>query len=325
MGNIMEASNAAFSNFLKDECMVSGAALGFYTIFSLPPLLVLVFYVVNIFGISQDRINNVLRKQIGIPVVAASEPAEAEKGSEKASRDQASGSAISGLAERRRIDQGPIEALGPVSKVIGGLILLFSATGVFAQLQLALNRAWNVEPDPEAGGWKNFLGKRVLSLGMILVLAFLLLVSLTLSIVLEELIAVFQGEAPGPTTELLGRAANTLLTFVMATLLFVAIYRVLPDAKMRWKDLWIGALITAFLFVVGKALIGWYLSKADIGIGWGTAAASTILILVWVYYTSLIVMFGAELTQAWVSRFGGGIRPTKGAVQMVQQKEHVRE
>jgi membrane protein len=203
-------------------------------------------------------------------------------------------------------------------------LLLVSATGVFGQLQRALNRAWEVEPDPRAGGWRRFVSKRLLSFGMIIVIAFLLLVSLVLTTFIGEIVRAVQGQTPTALATGFGVAANTLLSLSVATLLFAAVYKVLPDARMRWRDLWGGAFITAVLFVIGKSVVGWYLSHVDVGASWGTAAASLIAVLVWVYYTSLLVLFGAELTQVWVSRFGGGLRPARGAAHYVEEKRHVR-
>jgi membrane protein len=107
---------------------------------------------------------------------------------------------------------------------------------------------------------------------------------------------------------------NNVAAFVVATLLFAAVYKLLPDAKMAWKDAFVGACLTALLFVIGKALIGWYLQHTDLASGWGSAAASMIGVLVWIYYSSLILLFGAELTQVWASDYGRGIEPAPGAV-----------
>jgi membrane protein len=208
---------------------------------------------------------------------------------------------------------------------MGVALLIFSATGLFAQLQFALNRAWEVEPDPQQGGALRFLLKRVFSLGMIVVIAFLLLVSLVLTTLIDEITAYLQGSSPGGVALVLGIVLNNLAVLALATLLFAAMYKILPDAKMAWKDTWIGAGLTAVLFVIGKSLIGWYLQSSDVGGSWGSAAASLVGILIWVYYTSLIVLFGAELAQVWASEYGSGIEPAKGAVRKVEEKRHVRE
>lgn len=311
MGKLIGAITKAGKDFSDDDCMSSGAALAYYTIFSLPPLLVLVFFIAGMAGVSQDTINRLVSDQIGVPM-----PAEGEEGAGLQS--------VAGR-EQERSAEGAVSGLGPVSKVIGVLILIFSATGVFAQLQFALNRAWEVEPDPAQGGVMKFITKRLLSVGMIVVIGFLLLISLVLTTMVDEIVAMTQGQAPGAVATGIGIALNMVATFAIATLLFAAIFKILPDANMRWKDVWVGAAITALLFVVGKTLLGWYLQNSNIGSSWGSAAATMIGMLVWVYYSSLILLFGAEMTQVWANQYGSGIEPAKGAVRKVEEKHYVRE
>lgn len=329
MSRVFGMLKTGASEFIEDGCMVNGAALAYYTIFSLPPLLVLVFFIAGLFGVSDAKINEVVSQQIGMPLPSQSQSQESQSqsdggGQDEGAGDGSEGSGAFGQVAERRSGRSPIKALGPISKVLGVLILVFSATGVFAQLQASLNRAWEVEPDPEQGGWKSFLVKRLLSLGMIVVIAFLLLVSLVLTTLVDEIVTAIVGSDPGAVGNAVGMVVNGLVTLLLATLLFAAMYKILPDAEMRWKDMWIGAFITAILFVVGKTAIGWYLQNSAMGDAWGSAAASMIGLLVWVYYSSLIVLFGAELTQVWARRFGAGIVPEKGAVRVVQKKEHVR-
>jgi membrane protein len=182
-------------------------------------------------------------------------------------------------------------------------------------LQYALNRAWDVKPDPKRGGGViSFVFKRILSFGMVLVVAFLLLISMVLTTIIDEIVAYIQGGSPEGFALAIGIVLNNLAAFGVATLLFAAMYKVLPDAKMAWRDALIGASFTALLFIVGKALIGLYLQHTDLSSSWGSAAASMIGVLVWIYYSSLILLFGAELTQVWASQFGRGIQPAEGAV-----------
>jgi len=327
MKKFFNTLKSAVQDFIEDECMVSGAALAYYTIFSLPPLLVVVFFIAGTFNVSEERINEVVSRQIGVPIPQASgsdEPAGSDGAKTRESAKDDSGS-MQAVAQRKSSASTPLKQLGPLSKVIGALILVFSATGVFAQLQHALNRAWEVEPAPDTSGWKNYLAKRGLSLGMIVVIAFLLLVSLVLSMVVDEIVHLVLGQDPGGVGTAIGILVNNLIALSMATLLFAAMYKTLPDADMRWKDMWVGAFITAVLFVVGKTLIGWYLQNSQIGSAWGSAAASIIALLVWVYYTSVIVLLGAELTQAWAKNYGHGIVPEDGAVRVVQRKQRVPE
>jgi membrane protein len=180
-------------------------------------------------------------------------------------------------------------------------------------LQHSLNRAWGVEPDPEHGGIKRFFVKRLLSLGMILVMAFLLLVSLAISPAISAIIRIVQGAGPDVLVRVTSVTLDSLLTLFLTTLLFAAIFKTLPDADIEWSDTWLGSAVTAGLFVLGKALIAVYMQQVTLGASWGSAAESIIAVLAWVYYTSLIVLFGAEFTQAWASRNGHGIRPSEGA------------
>ena len=324
MKTLWSAVVSAVYGFIDDDCMVNTAALAFYTIFSLPPLLVMVFFVAGWFGFSQSQIDSVVRRQIGLPPTSelAEDAGQVMPAADTGEIDTGFGD-LSRLVERRRQQTDSVQALGPVSRLVGLGILLFSATGVLAQLQLGLNRAWKVAPDPEQGGWQNFLMKRVLSLGMIVVLAFLLLVSLVLTTILDELIDLLHRQSTEAFMPVLAIVLNSVASTVMATILFAAVFKVLPDVTMRWKDVWMGALMTALLFVIGKEIIAWYLQRSQIGFSWGSAASSMVSLLIWVYYSSLIVLFGAELTQVWSNRFGAGTHPTNGAARMVQEKHRV--
>ena len=342
MGKFFHTVTAAVKDFTEDECLVSGASLAYYTIFALPPVLVLVFFIAGLFGVSDQKIQEVVSRQVGVPIPEQSQSSgkqstnsASDKKNEAKAGDESSGQTIEGgakkepggaaaIAERTKSGAQPMKALGPLSKVIGVLILIFSATGLFTQLQNALNKAWEVEPDPAKGGWSSFLFKRVLSLGMVVVIAFLLLVSLVLTTLVDEFVRLAVGQSAGPVATTIGIVLNNAIVLILATVLFAAMYKLLPDAEMRWKDMWIGSFITALLFVIGKALIGWYLQSSAIGSAWGSAAASMVALLVWVYYSSLIVLFGAELTQAWAKNYGYGIQPEEGAVRVVEEKKHLR-
>ncbi|HYW11011.1 MAG TPA: YihY/virulence factor BrkB family protein, partial [Longimicrobium sp.] len=204
-----------------------------------------------------------------------------------------------------------------IKAVLGVGALILGATGAFLQLQGALNRAWEVEPDPNAGGWKNFVFKRLLSLGMIVGIAFLLLVSLALSAAVSA-IGGFAGKLiPGASTAILFVFEN-VITFVVVGGLFATIFKVLPDAKIAWRDVMVGALVTALLFTLGKFALGFYLGQSNPGEAFG-AAGSLALVLVWIYYSSMIVLFGAEFTQQWAVNRGSGIEPDEGARRMTDE------
>ncbi|HEX6042134.1 YihY/virulence factor BrkB family protein, partial [Longimicrobium sp.] len=204
-----------------------------------------------------------------------------------------------------------------IKAVLGVGALILGATGAFLQLQGALNRAWEVEPDPNAGGIKNFVFKRLLSLGMILGVAFLLLVSLALSAMVSAM-GGFAGRLIPGLSEPILFLFDTLITFVVITGLFGAIFKVLPDARIAWKDVWVGAVATAVLFTIGKFGLGFYLGRSNPGEAFG-AAGSLALVLVWIYYSSMIVLFGAEFTQQWAVNRGSGIEPEEGARLMADE------
>lgn len=202
-----------------------------------------------------------------------------------------------------------------IAQSIGIGALVLSATGAFIQLQRALNRAWDVVPDPDRSGIKVTLMKRLTSFGMILVIAFLMGVSLVLS----ALLSVFATELSG----LIGGAgwvfiqvADVVLPLALFTLLFAAIYRVLPDAQVPWRVVWVGAFVTSVLFVAGKMAISAIMGQANVGDAFG-AAGSLVVILVWIYYSSLLLLVGAEFTQVWARRRGMKIRPDEGAMRVV--------
>jgi membrane protein len=295
MSRFIRIVKKAVHDFSEDDCMSSAAAMAYYAIFSLPPLLVIVVAIAGYFNVPPERIQQMLQDQWGVASAGEAGVANQQDAGSEDSADKAS-------------------ALGLASRIIGIAILVFSATGLFAQLQYTLNRAWEVKPDPKQGGIWAFITKRVLSLGMILVIVFLLLTSMLLTTFIDEIISYFSGGASEPVTIVLGITLNNVVAFIVAGLLFAAMFRLLPDAKVAWRDVWFGAVVTSLLFVVGKSLIALYLKNTDLASGWGTAAAAMIGVLVWMYYSSLIVLFGAELTQAWAKEHGRAIEPSAGAI-----------
>lgn len=291
--------------------MSSGAAIAYYAIFALPPLMVVIFGIATRLGVSENQIERVAMQQLGLPVSTSAVMSDNAEDGSPTERDQGN------IAPQ---NSSPGKGFDIAGRVFGIAILLFTATGLFSQLQLSLNRAWKVEPDPDQGGLKRFVIKRFLSFGMILVIAFLLLVSMVFSTLIAEIIRVVQGAAPSTVARVVGFALDNAAMLVLGTALFAAIYKILPDANIRWRDTIVGALFTALLFVVGKALIAAYLQRADLSSGWGAATGSLIAVLAWLYYSSLIVLFGAELTQVWAQRGGRRIEPADGAVRVVSVK-----
>lgn len=325
--NLVKATS---SDFTEDECLSSGAALAYYTIFSLPPLLAIVFVITHWLGVPQEQIDRIVREQLGMPAATARDVSLASDASDKNSEAAIDGIGKSAGSDAQDIgslaDQAHVPGEGSLfSRIAGMAILIFSATGVLAQLQFSLNRAWEVEPDPEQSGIKNFAMKRVLSFGMIVVVAFLLLVAMVVTTLIDEILSWISSGLPSALEKMIAYSANAASTVLIATLLFAAMYKILPDAKVQWKDVAVGALLTGVLFVIGKTLISVYLQSSDVASGWGAATGSMVSILVWVYYSSLIVLFGAEFTQIWARSRGRAIEPVNGAVRKVEEKRIIRD
>jgi membrane protein len=214
-----------------------------------------------------------------------------------------------GEAIKTMLDNAQQPQQGTFATIVGVATLLFGASGVFGQLQDSLNTIWEVKPKPGGGIWM-LIRARFLSLTMVLGTAFLLLVSLVLSTVVAGFGTYLQHRFPG--LEAIGHVFNFLLTLLVTTLLFGLIFRYLPDAKVAWRDVIVGAILTAILFALGKFLIGMYLGKASVGSSYG-AAGSFVVLVVWIYYSAQILLFGAELTQVYARRYGSRIVPKAGA------------
>jgi membrane protein len=282
---LVKKSAADFSN---DDCPRMAAALAYYTVFALPPMLILIMMLVGAF-VSRETVQDALSGQMG--------------------------SMLGGDGAKTvgsMVNQSKQPGGGAIGTIMGIAALVLGATGAFMQLQAALNTAWGVKPDPRAGGIKNFVFKRLLSVGMVLSIAFLLLVSLALSAALTAVGGAVGALIPGASAVVIG-ILQTLVSLVVVTLLFAAIFKVLPDARIAWRDVWVGAVVTAVLFEIGKWGIGLYLGNSNPGKAYG-AAGSLAVILVWIYYTSMIVLFGAEFTETWATEKGAGIEPEEGAM-----------
>ena len=276
--------------FLADDCPRLAAALSYYVVFALPPLLVLLLVVL---GTVVDPTN--ARSLIQEQFATLTGPGVADQ--------------IGSIVEQA---QQPGAGRG-LTALLGAGALLFGATGAFVQLQGALNRAWDVEPDPKAGGIRSFLIKRVLSIGMVMAIAFLLLVSLIISALISAFGDLFASYVSAGISDFVMQAINTVVSLAVFTVLFAAMFRFLPDAKIAWRQVWVGAGVTTLLLMVGKTLIGLYLGNSDPGQAYG-AASSLAILLLWIYYSSMIVLFGAEFTEVWAERHGRVVEPSRGAV-----------
>jgi len=250
--------------------MELAAALSYYTLLSLAPL---VLMTVAVAGLVFERATVERRIVTEMGLLIGSEGSEVVQTVLRHARDPAKGT---------------------LSVVIGTAVLLLGATTVFAQLQSSLNRIWKVEESSHgsAGMLWLFVKERLLSLAMVLAVGFLLLVSLVISAAVAAI-----GEALGGVSNagIVLEALNLLVSLVVVTLLFATIFKVLPDARVAWRDVWVGAVTTSVLFTVGKSLIGLYLGRTSIGSPYG-AAGSLVVMTVWVFYASMIVFLGAELT-----------------------------
>lgn len=250
-----------------------GAALAFYTILSLAPLIILVIAIIGlIFGDSKAK-HELVGQAYGI-------------------MGRQGADAVKSLIEQA---QRPVS--GAFASIIGIVTLLFGASGVFSELRSALNEMWNVKPKSEGGVWET-IKQRFFSFGMVLAVGFLLLVSLLITAALAAL-GTFFGEVM-PVPEYVLGMINFLISMAGTAVLFALIFRYLPDTKIDWKDIWIGATVTAMLFTIGKFLIGLYLGKAAVGSAYG-AAGSLVVVIVWVYYSAMIFLFGAQFTHVLAS------------------------
>lgn len=268
-------AQSAMWDWWNDNCMRLSASLAFYTALSLAPLVIII---VGIAGLITERqlVANQLEQQI----------------------DLLMGSSSRQLVHTILATTEPQG--GTLAAMIGIVTLVVGATAVFGELQAALNLVWEVKPKPINGVWANlwyWLRQRVFSLAIVLAIAFLLLVSLAVSAVL----AVVAHYLQGPELTLLSRGLEVAISILVITFLFALLFRYVPDAEIQWRDVWLGGLVSAVLFTVGKVGIGYYIGRASIGSAYG-AAGSLIALLVWVYYSSLIVFFGAEFTHAWATR-----------------------
>ncbi|MDP9151320.1 MAG: YihY/virulence factor BrkB family protein [Myxococcota bacterium] len=288
--SIWPLTKQTFQSWLDDKVPRLGAALSYYTVFSLAPVLILIIALAGlIFGrdAAQGKIVGELRGLVG-----------------------GDGAAVI----QSMILQASVKNGGIVATLIGIVTLLLGATGVVVELQDALNTIWKVAPKP-GRGVMGMVRDRLLSFGLILAFGFLSIVSLAMSALLAALGGWFSHVVPGWVV--LGYVLNYGISFAIITLMFATMYKLLPDVKIAWRDVWVGAAVTSVFFHIGKFLIGLYLGKASVASGFG-AAGSLAVILVWVYYTSQIVLLGAEFTRVYANLFGSHVRPSDNAVPVAE-------
>jgi membrane protein len=283
----------AVTEFLNDNGMKLGASLSYYTIFSMGPVLIIIISLAGIFYGKEAVQGKIYYQLEGIVGNTA---------------------AIQIQEIIKNIEQSQLSASGAV---VGIVVLLIGATGVFTEIQDSINYIWAVKAKPQKG-WLKLIMNRVISFSLIVSFGFILLVSLIVHAMVDllhdKLMRFFD-----EVTVYIFEAVNYVLLFVIISTLFAIIFKVLPDAKIKWKDAYMGASFTSALFLVGKFLIGLYIAQSNIGLTYG-AAASIVLILLWVYYSSIILYFGAEFTKVYALSYGSGIEPDKTAVFIIKQE-----
>lgn len=278
-------------SFVDDRCQTMAAALAYYTAFSIPPLLVLLLVILG----------------------ATMDPQEIQKAIEGQVQN------MMGAAGADQIRSILLQANRPegglLPTVMGIAALAFGATGVFGELQSALNKTWKVAPDPKKGGVRNFIVKRFFSFTFVIAIAFLLLVSLALSAMISAFGDVVSRMFEGGLNKAVLFTLDLTLSFTIFTIVFAITFKYMPDAIIRWSDVLHGAVGTAALFLLGKFAIGFYLGRSNPGEAYG-AAGSLAVLLVWLYYSSMILLFGAEFTRVWAEERGQGVEPEKDAIRV---------
>ena len=281
-------------SFIDDDALSRGASMAFYAVTSLAPILLIVVAIAGlVFG--EDAARNALAAQF--QGLMGQQSAELLQG------------AISNAGQK---------SSGILATIIGIVTLLVTASGVFGEMQAALNAIWKV--DAKGTSLSRLIRARAASLGLVAALGFLLLVSLSISAAVSALGGYVN--AALPFGALILAALNTLISFMLIAVLFAAIYKVLPDRKLEWRDVIIGAIATSLLFTIGKSLIGWYLGSAAVASSYG-AAGALLIVLLWIYYSSQIFLLGAEFTKVYANRHGSQKNPTAPAVVAFDKRRNV--
>lgn len=284
---------SAGSEFSDDNATKLSASLAYYTVFSIGPLLLVVVTLLGVFYKKADvteKIFNQLSKLLG----------------------------QSGANQLRSIlDSISTQDNTTLFGIIGGVILVFGATGIFTEIQSSINYIWSIKAKPKRG-WLKYITDRLISFSLIIGIGFLMLVTLFINILIDMLTNKLQ-QFFGDANIFLVKGINLLLLLAVVTFLFAVIYKVLPDAKIAWKDTLAGASFTGVLFVIGKFLIGYYLASSSSIDSYG-AAASIIILLSWVYYSSMILYFGAEFTKVYAMKWGKGITVYETAVYIIKRE-----
>jgi membrane protein len=286
---IWQVLKGAYNGAWDDKIAKLSGSLAYSTVFSMGPLLIMIISLCGLFlgrEAAEGKVYATLADFVG---------------ADTASQLQSI------------IRNAGIGGKGKLAAIIGGVTLLLGATSVFGEIQDSVNGIWGLKPKPRKG-WQKMLQNRFLSFSVIISLGFVLLVSLVISGIIEGLSRHLQAVYPDiavVTFYLL----NLIVTLIVTTFIFATIFKVLPDAEIRWRDVAVGSVVTALLFMTGKFAIGLYISKSNVGSTYG-AAGSLVVLLLWVYYSSFILYFGAEFTKSYALEYGAPIHPNKYAVTM---------
>ncbi len=292
-GKFFYVLKEAAKAFSEDNAVKLSAALSYYTIFAIGPLLVIVLSLSGIFlgeAAVEGKLYGQIRGLIGSD--AAKQVQEIIQNIQKTNNST-------------------------IGAIIGGIVLVIGATGIFAEIQDSINYIWSLKAKPKRGFIK-LLMNRLLSFSLIISLGFLLIVSLVANALMDILNERLTRFFPDTMVYVI-YGLNIVLLLAVISLLFAIIFKVLPDGKIKWMDAFVGAFFTSILFLIGKSAIGYYLGNSKLGTTYGTAA-SVVIILTWVYYTSIILYFGAEFTKVYALEFGGGIVPNETAVFIIKQE-----
>lgn len=277
----------SFSGFGDHKVTKMSGSLAYYTVFSMAPLLVVIISLCAIF-LGQEAAQGTIYQQLA-----------GFMGKETA------------LQLQDIVEKAAIGDKGTIAFIIGAATLLIGATTVFADIQDSINTIWGLKPKPKRG-WLKFLQNRFLSFSVIVSLGFLLLVSLAITAVLDGFSARLQARFPDISVALF-YILNQIVTLAVVSTIFAVIFKILPDAMIKWRDVIYGSVVTAILFMLGKFAISLYIGKSDVGSTYG-AAGSLVILLLWTYYSSIILYFGAEFTKAYALAYGSEIHPSHYAV-----------
>ena len=283
----IEIFKNSFTGFSDDKVTKLSGSLAYYTVFSMGPLLIVIISLCGLF-LGREAVEGKIYGQLSGFV-----------------------GADTAVQLQEIIKNASLAGKSKLAAIVGGIILLIGATTIFAEIQDSINSIWGLKPKPKRG-WLKMVQNRVLSFSVIISLGFLLLVSLSISSIIDGFSNRLKAHFPDITIVVF-YIINVLITMLVTALIFGVIFKVLPDADIKWKDVFAGSVATAFLFMLGKFGISFYISKSNVGSTYG-AAGSLVILLVWIYYSSLILYFGAELTKAYAVKYGSPIHPSQYAV-----------